>query len=269
MRNLIYQFWYGQIPPYAKLSGRRVGKYAEHVGAEHRIDLNSPFFQGPNANYMNCLRPIYDRAFEDYDNVLFLDMDIFPIWELPEECNIFELEVQGIGMVREPLQPELRENSTSRINTTNDKKWAIAAKAKFNVDVPLDEKRRPLVYNSGVVYYTKEAREQARKWPSYEEYVTSMGSMDRFYLLDQNYLGVMVHSGKTKFTEMDIKWNSQVHYTGDNTPRDVIDNRVEDTIFVHVQTRPRDILTDNMIFDIVNKPVKRWRHRRRELGLLG
>ena len=257
MRNLIYQYWHGQMPYYAKASSVLISEYAETVGAEYRCDVNQPFFKGANANYMNCLRPIFDPAFEDYDNVLFLDMDIFPVQGVQE--NIFEQGFEGVAMAREPLQPMLRENSPSRINSVNDKKWATAAKSKFNVDVPLDDKGRPLVYNSGAVYYTREAREQARTWPSYEQYVAAMPAMDRFYQLDQNYLGVMVH--KTKFTEMDVKWNAQVHYTGDKTPRDVIDNRNKDTVFVHVQTRPRDILNDSMIYDIVNMPVQAWRHR--------
>lgn len=259
MRNLIYQFWNGTVPYYAMCSAKQIGTYANYIGVEHRVDLNKPFSHGLNSNYMDCLRPIFDPAFEDYDNVLFLDMDIFPT--VLADCNIFEENVKGIGMVREPLQPQLRFESNGPINTAADKMWAIRAKHAFDITVPLDSNRRPLVFNSGVVYYTKEAREAARSWPEYDEYVRSMQGMNRFYHLDQNYLGVMVHSGKTEFTEMDIKWNSQVHYTGDKTPRDVIDNRVDNTVFVHVQTRPRDILNDHMIHDIVNKPVNQWRHR--------
>lgn len=259
MRNLIYQFWNGNMPYYAKVSAQEIKKYADYIGADHRVDINKPFMNIANSSYMNCLLPIYDSYFAKYDNVLFLDMDIFPTDM--NRSNIFEQDVKGIGMVREPLQPELREQSKGPINSFTDKMWATRARSKFGIQVPVDEQDRPLVFNSGVVYYTAEARENAKEWVQYNQYVEAVSHLNRFYHLDQNYLGMMVHSGKTEFTEMDIKWNSQVHYTGDKTPRDVIDNRVEDTVFVHLQTRPRDILNDDMIYDIVNKPVDQWRHR--------
>lgn len=259
MRNLIYQFWQGNPPYYAKASSINIKAYADYVGADYRCDINKPFLNSVNANYMNCLRPIYDKAFEDYDKVLFLDMDIFTTEKSKE--NIFDLDVNGIGMVQETLQLDLREKSASTINTHNDKVWAQTVKNKFAIDVPIDSKNRPLIYNSGVVMYTASARVQAREWINYEDYRKSLSNMDRFYQLDQNYLGAVVFSGKTEFTELDVKWNSQIYYTGNKQPRDVIDNRKEDTVFVHLQTRPRDILNDAMIYDIVNKPVKEWRHR--------
>lgn len=259
MRNLIYQFWQGNPPYYAKVSSNQIKAYADYVDADYRCDINKPFLNGSNTNYMNCLRPIYDADFEKYDNVLFLDMDIF-VKENAKE-NIFDVNVNGIGMVQEKLQLDLREKSTSAINTINDKAWASKIKNKFNIEVPTDSKNRPLVYNSGVVMYTSQARTAAREWINYEEYRKSLSNMDRFYQLDQNYLGVVAFSGKTEFTELDVKWNAQVYYTGNKQPRDVIDNRKEDTVFVHLQTRPRDILNDSMINDIVNKPVSEWRHR--------
>lgn len=259
MRNLIYQFWQGNPPYYAKVSSNQIKEYANYIGVDYRCDINKPFFNGVNSNYMNCLRPIHDPDFEKYDKVLFLDMDIF-LKEKNKE-NIFDLNIDGIGMVQEVSQLELREKSTSSINTNNDKAWAKSVKNNFNINVPIDSKNRPLIYNSGVVMYSKESRIQAREWITYQNYRNALIGMDRFYQLDQNYLGAVVFSNKTKFTELDKKWNSQVYYIGNNKPRDVIDNRTEDTVFVHLQTRPRDILNDDMIYDIVNKPVSEWRHR--------
>jgi lipopolysaccharide biosynthesis glycosyltransferase len=259
MRNLIYQYWYGVQPFYAMASSVNIKAYADLVGADYRCDINKPFIVGSNVEFMNCLRPIQDPAFDEYDNVLFLDMDIFATENAQD--NIFDVSVDGVGMVQEVLQPDLRQKSSSRINGVNDKIWAAAVKKRFGIDVPVDHKNRPLVYNSGVVMYTKEARQQARRWMSYEQYRGAVTHLDRFYQLDQNYLGAVVFSGETKFTELDIKWNSQVYYTGNNEPRDVVDNRVDQTVFVHLQTRPRNIMTNDMIDDIVNKPVSEWRHR--------
>jgi len=260
MRNLIYQFWNGRLPYYANASRQVIEEYAKNIGAEYRCDINEPFFKGPNSNYLNCLRPVYDREFDAYDKVLFLDMDIFTVKDVTD--NIFDVPVDGIGMVQEILQPSLREKSPSAINTRNDKEWANLLEKKWDIVVPRDTKNRPLVYNSGVVLYTREARVAARKnWLTYEAYHKSTNRFNKFYQLDQNYLGAVAFSGITPFTELDLKWNAQVHYTGDNRPRSVIDNRKKGTVFVHIQTRPRDILDDTMIYDIVNRPVQDWRHR--------
>jgi len=260
MANLIYQFWQGQVPYYARKSSQFIKQYADKIGADYRFDENPNYFKGTHSQYNNALRPIHDEEFHKYDNVLFLDMDIFPTENISE--NIFEQGVKGIGIVEETQQLVLRANSSGNINAIQDNRWAQIVKNKWNIDVPRDEKQGVKVWNTGVVYYTREALIAAKEtWFSTEEYINTTSNLPSFYQIDQNYLGATMFLGHTEFTELPRKWNAQIHYVGSGDPRPIYDSREEDTNFVHIQLRGRDQLTDEKIYDIVNKPINEWRHR--------
>lgn len=260
MKNLIYQFWSGDVPYYAKASAEKIKEYSKYVGAEHKVYLNDDFVKTKNSHYHNCFRPILDTSFHEYDNVLFLDMDIFPVENIKD--NIFETEVNGIGMVEEWHQPELRYNSSGPICGSNDEEWARRLKTHYNIELPRNEKKQLKVFNSGAVYYTQEALQIAyEKFPELNDYQNKMQGMNRFYSLDQNYLGAMAFLKHTEFTQLDNKWNSQIHFLGQGNPRPVHSNITEDTQLVHIQLRGRDSLTDKKIYDIVNKPSNEWAHR--------
>ena len=260
MKNLIYQFWSGDVPYYAKASAKKIKEYSNYIGADHKVYFNDNFVKSENGHYHNCFRPILDTSFHEYDNVLFLDMDIFPVDGIKE--NIFETDVSGIGMVEEWHQPEIRYSSNGPISGRNDEEWAKRVKKYYNVDLPRNEKNRLKVFNSGVVYYTKQALEIAyKKFPGLNDYQDKMKGMNRFYSLDQNYIGAMVFLGYTEFTQLDNKWNSQIHFQGEGNPRPIHSNITNDTQLVHIQLRGRNTLTDKKIHDIVNKPIEEWRHR--------
>ena len=121
MKNLIYQFWNGNVPYYAKCSSSMMKSYADYVGAEYRVDYNSSYVKSGSPEYMNCFRPIHDISFHEYDNVLFLDMDIFPVENIKD--NIFEVNHNGIAVAQEIGMPEIRYNSTGRISGREDEKW--------------------------------------------------------------------------------------------------------------------------------------------------
>tara|TARA_R110002074_G_scaffold34536_1_gene94984 strand:- start:868 stop:1650 length:783 start_codon:yes stop_codon:yes gene_type:complete len=260
MKNLIYQFWSGDIPYYAKFSAKKIKEYAEYIGADYKVYFNEDFIKTSNRSYWNCFRPILDTTFHVYDNVLFLDMDIFPVENIKE--NIFESEVNGIGMVEEWHQPKIRYNSTGAISGLNDEEWAKRLKKHYNIDLPRNKKSQLKVFNSGVVYYTKEALDFAyNNWPDLNDFQSVMQGMPQFYYLDQNVIGGLAFLKNSKFTQLDNKWNSQIHYDGQGNPRPIHSNINSDTQLVHIQLRGRNTLTDEKIYDIVNKPINEWRHR--------
>lgn len=260
--NLIYQFWTGKVPLYARESSKAIKAYADLIGAEYRFDENPKPLPIPNAEYLNCFRAILDESFHKYDNVLFMDMDIFPTEGLSE--NIFEIPVEGIGICEELQQPELREKSDSFINGKADNQWADILKRKWNIDHPRDDKGRCRVFNSGVVMYTQEGMIEAKKYfIDFNEWTRAMSGMHRFYALDQNYLNANLFSNKIKWTIMPSDWNVQIHFMGNpnQKPRPIYDVRNKDTKFVHIQLRGRNTLTPEKIYDITNKPISEWRHR--------
>jgi lipopolysaccharide biosynthesis glycosyltransferase len=260
MKNLIYQFWSGDVPYYAKASAKKIKEYSDYIGADHKVYLNDDFVKSENSHYHNCFRPILDTSFHEYDSVLFLDMDIFPVENIKE--NIFETDVRGIGMVEEWHQPELRYGGNGPICGRNDEEWASRLKKHYGIVLPRNEKQQLKVFNSGVVYYTKESLVNAyEKFPKLNDYQRVMQGMNRFYSLDQNYLGGMAFLETTEFTQLDNKWNSQIHFQGQGNPRPIHSNITDDTQLVHIQLRGRNTLTDQKIYDIVNKPIEKWAHR--------
>lgn len=260
MKNLIYQFWSGNMPYYAKVSSKKIKDYASYIGAEYLVNTDKSIKGGNHTEYMNCFLPIHDEKFHDYDNVLFLDMDIFPVDNI--EDNIFESENNGIAMAKELGMPEIRYNSSGPISGKADETWAKIVESTYNVTLPRDEKNRLEVYNSGVVLYTKEALIEAKKnFVPISSYQQKMRGLNKFYSLDQNYLHAMLFTGVTGMTELNPKWNSQIYFNGKGNPRPIKDNRTPATQLVHLQLRGRDSLTDEKIHDIVNEPVNKWRHR--------
>lgn len=262
MKNLIYQYWSGSVPFYARESSKQIKEYAKVIGAEYRFDDNPKPLSIPNSEYLNCFRPVFDESFHEYDNVLFLDMDIFPRENVTE--NIFNVSVNGIGICEEIHQPKLRQTASGPINSKADNRWAEILKTDWNIIHPRDDKGRCRVFNSGVVMYTQEGMTQARKhFIDVKKYIKSMSGMNRFYMLDQNYLNANLFSNKINWSVMPVEWNTQIHYVGSPNlnPRPIYDIRNNETKFVHIQLRGRDQLTSEKIYDITNKPIKEWRHR--------
>lgn len=258
--NLIYQFWVGSPPKYAHISKQLMKLYADLIGADYICDFNSGDSRIPSSDYFNCFRPIYDKSLDKYDKILFCDMDIFPVLGITE--SIFDEPLIHFGIAEEEHQPELRYNLSGQICGTNDEAWgAIVEKNYPQHKLLRDDKNRLRVFNSGVVLYTRSGIELAReKWADFAQYQSLMRSLNRFYQLDQNYLNAMLAGNK--FTIMDTKWNSQIYYypEKEKIPANILDTRTANTNFVHIQLRPRDILTEDMVYDITNIPIQEWRH---------
>ncbi len=191
VKTLIYQFWKGEIPGYAKLSRRLFRDYADRHGADHFFEENPTFFTGKYAEYYHALRPVWDEDLLGYDRVIYIDADVFP--KADASADIFTLPVNHIGMVEELAQPELRKGRKSPIRHSNDMRWAAFGSAFFHSTPPRLADRSPRVFNSGVIVYTREGMMAARqRFPDIKTYVMAMrlAILPRFYRLDQNYLAL-------------------------------------------------------------------------------
>jgi hypothetical protein len=267
MKNLIYQYW--TVMPGKKMPhGVEVGKqfmsdYAKSIGADYKFNLN-PTWAKDKCNipeYYNAFEPIYNpEYYEQYDNILFCDLDIIPVDNLNE--NIFEQNVEEIGICRETHKEKLRHEATGGINAKGDEAWARICKDVWKTDMPRNEEKKLKVFNSGVVLYTQKGMEKARKgFVPFQEYIGKMQGLNRFYSIDQNYLHAMLHIANINYTEMNEGWNSYVHYHGQagiTGVRPVWDCRTKDTKFVHVQLRNADNQNYEWHRTIANRPVSEW-----------
>jgi len=255
-RTLIYQYWRGERRPYTVVSEELFRTYAEQVGAEFRFDPNPSFFRGKMALFYHSLRPIFDPEFHKYDRVLYVDGDVYPVPGL--DRNIFDEPCEGIAMAREPHQPALREGSSHRINGDADKLWAKKMKWRYGIDVPRDAKGRVIVFNAGVLLFSKKGMIDGKATfanPYLYELFIRLTRLSRFYSYDQNYLHAMLHLGTVKFNELDTVWNKQVHgiRRGGGEVTELYDPRTADTCFVHLQDSIRGQLDRDGLISYISQ----------------
>jgi lipopolysaccharide biosynthesis glycosyltransferase len=259
MRNCIYQYWNGNLNSAAEISRENISSYCKRINAEHIFEHNSNWSK-TNSTYFDAFRPIYDDNFSTYDNVVYMDMDIFAMDNLKE--NLFDEEVKFVGICEEISQPKLREKYTvgGHINSVNDKKWEKLSQSIIpNFKQPRDNKNRLKVFNSGVVFYSKEGIKKCREnFIPFDRYVKATKEAGRFYTLDQNYLNTQLFNGTIDTTILDNRWNAQIHYIGHDNPRRVNDERLERNCLVHLQLSGSNDYNKERIWKVVNLPVSLW-----------
>ena len=287
MKNLIYQYWDGDIPDAARIGCDNMRAYADRIGAEYLFEDNPRFVTdlGNPMNYFyGALKPIYDDKFLEYDNVLYVDTDIFAVSGLEEDIfrhDDFYIEqpvqpsrtdwrTHGVGICTEPFQPEyrLRLNATDAawINNDNDEKWASIVKGQYGCDVPRTAAGLPKVYNAGLAIWSNYGLRYARKaFEPFLEYVTLIANsgLPHFYAHDQNYLHAMLCSTGIDYTEQSNDWNTIVHFYKDTGgSNNLNDPRNENTKFVHIMLTGQKDLDDAALWRITNLPNSVWRYNR-------
>ena len=90
--NIILQHFDGNLRELDKLSMANIQAYAEMVGADYKLVTGKPF----RKDLTSPCQKVYmlDEEWDDYDQVLMLDIDMFAPKGMTE--NVFELE--GIGL---------------------------------------------------------------------------------------------------------------------------------------------------------------------------
>lgn len=264
MKNLIYQYWDGDIKIGVRAGVAAMKKYAERIGAEYLFEENPRFVTnlGMYSPHYGAFKPIYTDSFHQYDNVLFADTDVFPVEGLSE--SIFDGFVAEIGICTEPFQPEHRTKMVSHINTQEDEKWAKLVEGKWKVKMPRTKNGLLKVYNSGVVLYSNAGLKKAKeKFVPFKEYVDMINKakMPAFYTCDQPYIHAMLSITNINWIELDNEWNRYVHhYYNDVSKKEKLlaDPRTPNTKFVHIQLRTADDWNAEKLWKVTNLPSKEW-----------
>ena len=262
MKNLIYQYWDGDLLPGCRTGIENMEAYAGRIGSEYLFEHNPRFVTnlGSYSPHYGAFKPIYDESFHKYDNVLFADTDVFAVEGLAE--NIFEGFDADIGICTEPDQPKLRINTAGKITSQCDEKWASIVEAKWGARVPRTAEGLVKVYNSGVVLYSNAGLLKAKeRFLPFDEYVGAINGtgLPAFYTCDQPYLHAMLDVANMNWIEMDNGWNSFIHYARQGKePRFVNDTRIKNTKFVHVQLAGADHLDAETHWRIVNLSQSEW-----------
>jgi hypothetical protein len=268
MKNVIYQYWDGDVRPSAQYGSDCMKEYADRIGCDYIFETNARFVTnlGAKSGYYGCFKPVFDDKFLEYDNVLFADTDVFPVDGLEE--NIFETFTGELGMATEPLQPYYRSLNTpgQQVNASTEASWKTLVSTRFGSKLPVDDRGRIKTYNSGVVLYSNAGLRKCREqFVPFKEYLEAMGEINlasKVYGTDQGYLHAMAFAMDIDFVEIDNEWNRYITWDPLSPAmfgqRKCIDPRTENTKMVHVQMRGADNMDNDWHWRVVNEPVSKW-----------
>lgn len=260
-KNIIYQYWQGDLKPGVVYSTRLMKEYADRIGAEYRFDHNIQI-ASKTVNvpiYYEPANPLVDPSFDVYDNVALVDIDVYPTEGLTDD--MFMLDGEDACICTEPKQPHFRQiYNVAGITNANDMNWTQHLKNVWNIEYSYDRENRPMVYNTGVVVISKNGLKKIKKeWPTFQQYVNQMNAFPRFYKLFQDYFSAMIHYGDFVFARMPNSWNCYMHKVGSHPNATIGDNRGADPKLVHVMFRTADDWPESALNDVVNKPIAQWK----------
>ncbi len=261
MKNIIYQYWKGDMKPGVEYSCKLMKEYADRIGAEYKFDFNTTI-AGQVVNvpiYYEPANPLVDDSFDEYDNVMLCDVDVFPTEGLSD--NIFDLlDGEDAGICTEPKQPYFRTiYNSGGINSKIDKEWAEVCKKHRGVEYPVDEKQRPEVFNTGVDVISKAGLAKMKsEWPTFQEYVDRMNGFPKFYKLFQDYFSAFIHLPGFNLKRLPNEWNCYMHKVGSHPNAKIGDNRPENAKLVHIMFRTADDWPTDVLWRITNKPIAEW-----------
>ncbi len=214
MRNLIFQYYIPyeagdadmggfRLPEWAQGGSYSARRYAEICGAEYELS-NERYFKHLDPR-LDSLRIFYDEKYDEYDNILCLDLDML----IKTRENIFEKDIGDVAMVHE-LGVHVSQGNWLRnvMYNTLEKRGVIPyGKHIFGSDWMFpkselypDEAWRYL--NGGLQLWSKEGRLKARK---------HFTSVDNYYLhtryTEQMYINLQLSQPVFNVKELPTEWN--------------------------------------------------------------
>lgn len=228
MRTLIYQNYTskdGKVPDWAEISIAKFKKYAMGVGAMHLTKFKNTFAHDPHFEYLEI---VHDDKYLDFDRILYVDVDVVP----ERDDNIFDIDMEGyhIAAVPERRYPgHLREPGMQLKGNRNQFQRA-AKEHGFDFIQRPEWNNEYLIFNSGVLLWTREGLQQARKtFSPWETWYKQYGGQFR---LDQPYLNAQILK-HMKYKELEMKWNCmpRIRFEEGTFP--------DDAVFVHYTSKKK------------------------------
>lgn len=202
--NLIYQCHLNGLPKWAFHSVDSINKYAKKIGVAHEFAKTSKL-KGLDESirmhlYFNILNLIYDKKFDRYDDILYLDTDVLAD---PDAENIFDIpkkkNVDVVGVYEKALG-----NSGPGFNNPDIKKLFYAKYERF--EIPIIRKNIHQI-NTGVILFTKKGRLKARErfddWIPWASDPIHRSVIDN----DQPFLNAMFEKYQFNVMAIDDIWN--------------------------------------------------------------
>ena len=239
MKNLLLQYYIPyesfdadmggvDLPVWAKAGSECAKKYAEHCSAEYML-LHDRYFEHLDPR-LDSLRIVYDSQFEEYDNVLVLDLDML----IHTNDNIFKFFHGDVAMVHETgVHTGGPANWMKRVMDVPQWQRGIIAYCKQlfgkNWMFPkssLHPKERFRYLNGGLQLWSKEGRNKARKhFTSVDHYVLHT----RY--TEQMYVNLQLSQSMFNIYELDTYWNRMPYQWNNGQPDGKINHFLARTKF--------------------------------------
>lgn len=199
------------VPEWAQYSIKYFTEYAKKHGVDYFYFTDK--FVDATSNYFESTRVYKDPFFDQYDKVLYLDVDVMP---KNMEANIFDNDVVDIAGWSEWKHPDLAVPVTWSASRPLIQRFADFGSSLVQSKTNPSKIR---MINSGVVLWSKQARLKARaqfddheKWFSHKNALLDTTLDSRVvghssFCLDQPFFNAMWNKNKFDVLELPIEWN--------------------------------------------------------------
>jgi len=199
----------GGPPEWARYSVGAFKEYADRHGADHHFYQDR--FVNAKSNFFECLRVYLDPSLDEYDKILYVDVDVMP---KNMASNIFHVNVMDIAGVAEfPYTEYAVPVNWNRSGPLKSRFEHFGARLE-----PSTSTQAPFrMINSGVVLWSREARLKARElfidheeWFNYKNAWLDnslKGVGHSSHCLDQPFLNAMWSRFEFDVLELGKVWN--------------------------------------------------------------
>jgi lipopolysaccharide biosynthesis glycosyltransferase len=213
MTNLVYQCYISdrKLPDFVTISTDSLKYYADKVSADYIFTRNTSIekINGRDISaYFNILNIIYDKWFDQYDDILYVDCDV--IADIDAQ-NIFEIERNRVIDIIAVPERRIPTAHFSPGFLDTERRKPFEEKYKFHsMDPYLNGTRKHIrQLNTGVILFTKKGRKKFRDNVEINEWYDwfSTGPQNTYLINDQPFLNANFDKHKFNVKELDDIWN--------------------------------------------------------------
>ena len=176
MRNIILQHFTGKLRPLDKLSVENISAYAERIGVEYQFVEGQVFREHltPPCQKLHIL----DEKWDEYDDVLMLDIDMFVTKNL--RLNVFKAE--GVGLFAD-VQKRLKNRLVQHGRIESES-----------------------AYFGGAIYKLTKQQRQSLRDGSPEDNSWMDPYNEAYQFEDEGIMSELFHRTDTQWSNLDQKW---------------------------------------------------------------
>lgn len=148
MKNIILQHYTGEPGPLEILSIANIKAYADRIGSDYQFIQGDVFRKGLSAPCQKLI--MLDKKWDDYDNVVMMDIDMFAVNDLIED--VFT-DITGVGLFTE-YTVGVFNSCVSRHPTLADRRYAYWGGCLWRLSKELRKNLRSHIVEKELVQFS-------------------------------------------------------------------------------------------------------------------